>query len=122
MTWLSLDAQDNQPTRFWLAIIAALRSNEPSAGQGALAMLHAPEPPPLSAILTRAAQRFGVCGPEHHPALLILDDYHLIDDQAIHEGMTFFLEHLPDQLHLILASPGRPTLVACTLACARRAT
>jgi LuxR family transcriptional regulator, maltose regulon positive regulatory protein len=34
----------------------------------------------------------------------------MIDDQAIHDGMTFFLEHLPDKLHLILASRVDPEL------------
>src|SRR5262249_920559 len=50
--WLSLDALDNEQTRFWAAMIAALRTCLPDVGDLALAMLHAPEPPLLSAILT----------------------------------------------------------------------
>jgi LuxR family maltose regulon positive regulatory protein len=105
--WLSLDAQDNQATRFWLAVIAALRSCMPSVGQGALAMLRAPEPPPFSAILTMLLNDLASAA---ESAVLILDDYHLIDDEAIHEGVTFFLEHLPDKLHLILTTRVDPPL------------
>jgi LuxR family maltose regulon positive regulatory protein len=109
VAWLSLDAHDNQQTRFWLALIAALRSCVPAVGQGALAMLHAPEPPPLSAILTVLLNDLASLA-QSDPLVLILDDYHLIDDEAIHEGMTFFLEHLPDKLHLIVASRVDPPL------------
>jgi LuxR family maltose regulon positive regulatory protein len=38
------------------------------------------------------------------PSILVLDDYHLIEEQAIHEGVVFLLEHLPAQLHLVIAS------------------
>lgn len=109
VAWLSLDAQDNHPTRFWLAFIAALRSCESSVGQAALGMLYSPEPPPLSALLTVLLNDLASLA-QSAPLMLILDDYHLIDDQAIHEGMTFFLEHLPDKLHLILASRVDPPL------------
>jgi LuxR family maltose regulon positive regulatory protein len=109
VAWLSLDAQDNHPTRFWLGFIAALRSCEASVGQAALGMLHSPEPPPLSAVLTVLLNDLASVA-QSAPLVLILDDYHLIDDQAIHEGMTFFLEHLPDKLHLILASRVDPPL------------
>src|SRR4030095_7231339 len=52
IAWLSLDALDNQLTRFWLTLIAALRRSVPGLGAIALAMLQSREPPPLSAILT----------------------------------------------------------------------
>jgi LuxR family maltose regulon positive regulatory protein len=107
--WLSLDAQDNQLTRFWLALIAALRRSVPGLGAIALAMLQSPEPPPLSAILTALLNDLASVA-ESAPLLLILDDYHLIEDEAIHEALTFVLEHLPDKLHLILASRVDPAL------------
>jgi hypothetical protein len=45
------------------------------------------------------------------PVVLIVDDYQVIEEQAIHQGMSFFLEHLPAKMHLVLASrvdPGLP--------------
>jgi LuxR family maltose regulon positive regulatory protein len=109
VAWLSLDELDNNLTRFWVAIIAALRRSVPALGDLALAMLQSPEPPPLSAILTVLLNDLASVA-EPTPLLLILDDYHLIDDEAIHEALTFFLEHLPDHLHLVLASRVDPDL------------
>ncbi len=73
-------------------------------------MLHAPEPPPPSAILTGLLNDLASVPDESTPMLLILDDYHVIEDQAIHEALTFFVEHLPDQLHVVLASRVDPDL------------
>jgi ATP/maltotriose-dependent transcriptional regulator MalT len=110
VAWLSLDELDNDLTRFWDATIAALRTCIPALGDRALAMLHAPEPPPLSAILTVLLNELTPLAAERAPILLILDDYHVIDDEAIHEAVTFVLEHLPDNLHLVLASRVDPDL------------
>jgi len=109
LAWLSLDELDNDLTRFWIALIAALRTCLPDAGALALAMLQSPERAPLSAILTVLLNQLAAT-PAAAPMLLILDDYHLINDQAIHESVSFFLEHLPDHLHLVLASRVDPDL------------
>ncbi len=113
VAWLSLDELDNSPTRFWVALIAALRRSggrAPSFGETAVALLESPQPPPLSTILTVLLQELE--GRSVHPApiVLILDDYQLIEEQAIHQGMSFFLEHLPAHVHLILASRADPDL------------
>ena len=42
--------------------------------------------------------------------MLVLDDYHLIDARDVHDGMAFLLEHLPPQLHLVIASRADPPL------------
>jgi LuxR family transcriptional regulator, maltose regulon positive regulatory protein len=109
VAWLSLDALDNDLTRFWIALIAALRRCAPDAGAVALAMLLSPEQAPLSAILTVLLNDLASV-PEPAPMLLILDDYHLINDEAIHESVTFLLEHLPHHLHLVIASRVDPDL------------
>src|SRR5262249_32299140 len=109
VAWLSLDELDNDLTRFWAAIIAALRTCMPNAGALALAMLQSPERAPLSAILTVLLNELASLA-QAAPLVLILDDYHLIDDLAIHESVSFFLEHLPSHLHLVLASRVDPAL------------
>ncbi len=109
VAWLSLDELDNDLTRFWVAAIAALRTCLPALGDLALAMLHAPEPPPLSAILTVLLNELASTT-EGAPMVLILDDYHLIEDEAIQEAVTFFLEHLPHHLHVVLSSRVDPDL------------
>ena len=113
VAWLSLDELDNSPTRFWVALIAALRhcgGYAPSFGETAVALLQSPQPPSPSTILTALLQELE--NREVHPApiVLIVDDYQVIEEPAIHQGMSFFLEHLPASVHLILASRVDPDL------------
>ncbi len=111
VTWLSLDALDNDPIRFWAAVIAALNAPcgtcLPKIGEGALALLHSPQSPPLSTILTTLLNEL-VQGSKD--LILILDDYHVIEDQAIHDSLLFLLDHLPMSMHLVLATRTDPAL------------
>ncbi|BCL79890.1 LuxR family transcriptional regulator [Ktedonobacteria bacterium brp13] len=110
IAWLSLDASDNDPARFWTSIIRALRrssANLANVGSIAQAMLQAPQPPAFSTILTTLINDFVALPRE---AVLILDDYHVINDQAIHESLLFFVDALPDNLHLVLSSRIDPEL------------
>src|SRR5260221_97617 len=113
VAWLSLDELDNSPTRFWVSLIAALRhcgGYAPSFGETAVALLQSPQPPSPSTILTALLQELE--NREAHPApiVLIVDDYQVIEEHAIHQGMSFFLEHLPAKVHLILSSRVDPDL------------
>jgi ATP/maltotriose-dependent transcriptional regulator MalT len=113
VAWLSLDELDTSPTRFWVPLIAALRrcgGYAPSFGDIAVALLQSPQPPPLLTILTALLHELESCGVHPAPIVLILDDYQVIEEPAIHEGMSFFLEHLPPHLHLILSSRVDPDL------------
>jgi LuxR family maltose regulon positive regulatory protein len=112
VAWLTLDELDNSPTRFWVGLIAALRHcgrYAPGFGETAVALLQSPQPP-LAAILTTLLHEL-----ENHqtqPTLLVLmlDDYQVIEEQAIHESLSFFLEHVPAHLHLLLSSRVDPAL------------
>ncbi|GLV55877.1 hypothetical protein KDH_27210 [Dictyobacter sp. S3.2.2.5] len=105
--WLSLDAQDREPTRFWTSVIAALRTSLPTVGQTAFALLHAPEPPPLATILTNLLSELEQ---SNQDIILILDDYHVISESSISEAMLFFLERLPATVHLVLTTRSDPAL------------
>ena len=105
--WLSLDELDNDPIRFWASVIAALRTCVPNRGQRALAMLHSSESPPLSTIMMTLLQDLME---EDSDIILILDDYHVISDQAILDSILFLIEHLPAHLHLVLATRSDPEL------------
>jgi LuxR family transcriptional regulator, maltose regulon positive regulatory protein len=107
LAWLSLDELDNDPIRFWTAVIAALRTCLPHRGQRAVAMLHSPESPPLSTVLMALLQDLVE---EDSDIILILDDYHVISDQAIVDSMRFLLDHLAANLHLVLATRTDPEL------------
>ena len=113
VAWLELSELDNSPTRFWVSLIVALRhcgEYAPSFGETAVALLQSPQPPSPSTILTALLQELE--GRSAHPApiVLIVDDYQVIEEQAIHQGMSFFLEHLPAHLHVILSSRVDPDL------------
>ena len=107
VAWLSLDALDNDPIRFWTSCIASLQNCLPSLGVEALALLHAREAPPLSTILVTLLNEIMQLDRE---AILVLDDFHLISEPPIHEGLLFALDHLPANLHLILATRTDPLL------------
>jgi LuxR family maltose regulon positive regulatory protein len=119
IAWVSLDRGDNDPTRFWTYFIAALQTiqadvAEAAVGEAALAMLQSPggagasTPPPIEAILTALINEIT----ERLAAfVLVLDDYHLlIKAQPIHDALGFLLDHLPPQMHLVIATRADPPL------------
>jgi len=107
VAWLTLDEQDNDPTRFWAYVIAALRHSGSPVGEATLALLHSPQPALLTSALTALINELAALAQD---TALILDDYHLIREQAIHESLQFMLDHLPPCLHLLLASRADPQL------------
>jgi len=125
VAWLSLDELDNSPMRFWVALIAALRRCGrfgPSFGDTVVALLESPQPPPLPTLLTTLLSELESREGHHAPFVLMVDDYQVIEEQAIHEGMTFFLEHLPAHLHLVLSSRVDPDLPLARLRVRRQLT
>jgi LuxR family maltose regulon positive regulatory protein len=107
VAWISLDAEDNDPTRFWSYVFAALETLYPAMDTTAGALLRSPQPPPMDVIVSNL---INAITPMTIDATLILDDYHLIRTPAIHEAFTFLLDHLPAQLHLIMLTRADPPL------------
>ena len=107
MAWLSLDEGDNDPARFLTYLVAALQTIAPTIGEGVLGVLQSPQPPPTEAILTALLNEITTI-PDHF--VLVLDDYHVIDAKPVDEALTFLLEHLPPQMHLVIATREDPQL------------
>ena len=107
--WLSLDEGDNDPTRFLTYLVAALQTIVPQLGEGVLQVLQAAQsqPPPTESILTALLNEITTIS-DHF--ILVLDDYHLIDSKAVDNVLTFLLEHLPPQMHLVIATREDPNL------------
>jgi len=101
--WLSLDKEDNDPARFLSYLAAALQTVYPALGQSSFA---APSLPLETALITLVNEIAAL--PE--TVALVLDDYHLIETEIIHQGLTFLLDHLPAQLHLVILSRTTPPL------------
>ncbi len=105
--WLSVDRGDNDPASFWAYVIAALRAVAPGVGAGALALLQAPQPPPVETVLTVLLNDLGGVAAD---VVLVLDDYHLIGAREVQDGMAFLLDHLPPRLHVVIAGRADPVL------------
>ncbi len=113
VAWASLDEGDNDPARFWTYVLAALNTLQPGLGDDALALLRAPQPSPIEAVLTTLINGVASLPQGHHrgrPYVLVLDDYHVVESPAIHEALAFLLDHLPPQLHLLLSGRADPPL------------
>ena len=107
IAWLSLDDGDSDSTRFLTYFVAALQTLVPTIGEGVLAVLQSPQPPPIESILTALLNEITAVS---HPIILILDDYHLIDAQPVDKALAFLLEHLPPQMHLVITTREDPNL------------
>jgi LuxR family maltose regulon positive regulatory protein len=112
VAWLTLDASDNDPTRFWSYLITACRIAYTDFGQTALAQLQkrwqpAVEPASLEGVVTALLNELASSNQQH---ILILEDYHLITAPRIHETLSFLLDHQPATLHLIISARSEPPL------------
>ncbi|HEU5103684.1 MAG TPA: AAA family ATPase, partial [Roseiflexaceae bacterium] len=107
VAWLSLDEGDNDPTRFLAYLVAALQTIAATIGAGVVGVLQSPQPPPTEAILTALLNDITTLPDKF---VLVLDDYHLIDAKPIDTALTFLLEHLPPQMHLVIATREDPQL------------
>jgi LuxR family maltose regulon positive regulatory protein len=123
IAWVSLDEGDNDPARFLAYSVGALQTLalsqacpephrrvegiEASIGEGVLSAFQAPQPAPIEAVLTALINEVAAT-PD--PFALVLDDYHAIEAEAIHDALTFLLDHLPSQMHLVIATRADPPL------------
>jgi LuxR family maltose regulon positive regulatory protein len=104
--WLSIDPPDNDPVRFWTYAICALHKADPAVGARALELvgmggdaLRAVLPTLINEVAASSAQ-----------LMLIIDDYHMITNQTVHDQMEFVIMRMPANLHLVLASRSDPSL------------
>jgi len=108
VAWLSLEAEDNNPTRFLSYLIAALQTLDAQLGTTAHALLRTPQLPSVEAVL--AVLLSEMTSRITADFVLVLDDYHVITSESIQHGLSFLLEHLPSQVHLVLATRADPPL------------
>jgi len=115
VAWLSLDEGDNDPARFLIYLVTALQTIALSEVEGiaanigkeVLGALQSPQPPPIESILTALINEITNI-PDNF--ILVLDDYHIIDSKPVDNALTFLLEHLPSQMHLVIATREDPHL------------
>ncbi len=114
VAWLSLDAGDNDPVRFWRHTVAALDRVRPGITERVGPFLGPPAPRSFEPLVTALINE--VTGqPDADEALLVLDDYHVISSQLVHGSLGFLLEHRPPGLVLALTSRSDPPLALARL-------
>jgi len=106
VTWFSLD-DDNDTTRFWVYFISSLQTLRSDLGEAALVLLQSPQAPPISSVLTNLINDITSFSDAF---AFVLDDYHVIESQPIHEGLTFLIEHMPGNMHLVITTRVDPPL------------
>lgn len=107
VTWLFLDEGDNDPNLFWTYFIASLQELHTDLGSRAFAQVQSQQPPPIKSILTELINDLTTYS---EPFASVLDDYHFIDAQPIHEAMGFLIDHLPGNMHLVITTREDPDL------------
>jgi LuxR family maltose regulon positive regulatory protein len=105
--WLSLDEHDNELVVFVRSLTAALQSAFPDAFGATASLLKAPRSLLLPQIVALLIYDLAEVPDD---IILVLDDYHLIYNNNIHTLLDLLIEHLPLQLHLVLATRTDPPL------------
>ena len=105
LAWLSLDEDDNDPARFLTYVAHALINAGDLEGDEIASLLRMPHPPHPKVILTELITRIEAL-PQR--IALVLDDYHVITAQPVHDAVTFLLDHLPAQMHIVMSSREDP--------------
>ena len=105
--WLTLDEADNDPARFLSYLAAALRRIEPQAGEALENSLQSASLPAVDILLTPLVNQLAEI---ERLFWLVLDDFHVVHSQAVHQIVSFLVEHRPPALHLVLATRADPPL------------
>jgi LuxR family maltose regulon positive regulatory protein len=114
VAWVSLDENDDDPARFFAYVIAALQTLHADIGQTALALIQA-QPNQPAAMETALTLLLNELAGIPRPFALILDDYHLLHSQPIHNAVAFLLDRLPPQMHLVLIARADPPFTLARL-------
>lgn len=99
--WVSLDRYDNELVRFWSYVIASFRQDSPTFGESAMIHIGTLEQGKYDSFISALLNELNELPSKR---ALILDDFHVIELTAIHESLAYFLEFLPPNVHLYIAS------------------
>ncbi len=105
--WLSLDELDSDLPRFLTYVAAAIRTVFPDGCVQTLSLLQAPQNPPSEHLTTTLINEIAALS---ETFILVLDDYHRIDQEAIHQFISRLIDHIPPQIQLVIISRETPPL------------
>ena len=107
VAWVSLEGSDDDPARFITYLVSALQTVERGIGEGVLAALRSPESPPVEMVMGVLVNELANLPQK---VSIVLDDYHLISSDTVHEAVAFLIEHMPENVHLVILSRTDPPL------------
>jgi LuxR family maltose regulon positive regulatory protein len=107
VAWLTLDAGDNDPARFWRYIDAALQTVDSCLGENLRPALFSAQPPALEQIIIGLVNDIVVWNKQ---LTLVIEDYHVIENAQVHAGVNFLLDNIPPELHIIITTRSDPPL------------
>lgn len=107
VAWISLDESDSDPVRFLTYLVAALQTLISGVGDSVLAALQSSQPVSPKELLIMLLNELDATEDDF---LLVLDDYHAIDSNAVDDLLTFFVEHMPASMHLVITTREDPAL------------
>jgi ATP/maltotriose-dependent transcriptional regulator MalT len=105
--WLSLEEPENDHVRFWEYVICSLKTIHPAAGETSLSLLRSSQPAPFESVLTPLINDLSKASDDF---VLVLDDYHCIELDAVHKSVAFLTEHVPPKTHLVILTRVDPPL------------
>jgi LuxR family transcriptional regulator, maltose regulon positive regulatory protein len=104
ISWLSLDAGDDQAARFFLYLIAALQRSRPDLGKELEGILRSGQVPPIEVIVAALVNELDAGS----SLTLVLDDFHVLTEASILDGMERLIANLPANLTLVLITREDP--------------
>ncbi|MCI0710768.1 MAG: LuxR C-terminal-related transcriptional regulator [Chloroflexi bacterium] len=107
VAWLSLDVEDNDPVRFWVCVVVALQQVIPEFGTQTLELIHVSEPHQMRSVVASLVNELATTD---RAIVLVLDDYHLIENATIHDMVAFLIDHMPLHCHLTITTRNEPPL------------
>jgi len=108
--WVSLDEQDNDPARFWGHIVEALRLAMPEGEDFGTDVLVGLGAVGETFVGTTLSMLINELAELPRRVVLVLDDYQFVTEVETHESVAFFMEHLPENVHLVISSRSDPPL------------
>jgi LuxR family transcriptional regulator, maltose regulon positive regulatory protein len=105
--WVSLDEGDNDPVRFWGYFIASFKTLGTATGESASSMLQFSQRYSTEPVLTALINDLAAVPEEF---AVVLDDYHLIKSEVVHDSLTFMIKHIPSRMHIVIATRADPPL------------
>jgi LuxR family maltose regulon positive regulatory protein len=107
VAWLSLDADDDEPARYFHHLAHALQRACSTVGTAAIGLTAEASFVPANSLVATLINELAEVDDELH---VFIDDYHLISAAAIHEAMSLFIANVPSNVHVVICTRTDPPL------------